>query len=241
MEWVFKNNGKEYRFRDDTCGGGQFLSINYGWLPGFQLRSIKLIEKNRTIKKMIVKPIKVKKLFGYREILQKEEVEENIKENFLKIGYQIFSSSNDVSYTEISILPEENEMAKEVIAYLQPKIEEYKAYKKKTDEDNAIYNMKTVSVEDEDGNIHQLATNLCLKDDSICLVCGGNTYHTHLNCFKNWTVDMRKNFKGWKIISIKEAKKQGLKKCSFCEENDHATLEDVLNEVDNIEDNEEYI
>lgn len=238
MEWIFKNNGEEYAFTEKHCGGGKFIVIDYNWLPGFKLRSIELLEKERIVRKNIEKPVKVKRIFGYREILKKEEVEEIIKENFIKIGYQIFSTSNDVEYKEILVLPEELEKAKEVITYLHPKIEEYYEYKKQFDKDNTVYNMKTVSVEDENGNTHELAANMCLKDDTICLVCGGNTYHTHLNCFKNWTVDMRKNFKGWKIISIKEAKKQGLKKCSFCDENDLVTLKDVLREVDDIEDKE---
>lgn len=193
MRYVFKNDGKPYTFGDINCHGIDSPFITYLGEALFNLRSIELIKEKHT--------------------------EKNIN-YFIKIGYQPHSSQPEINYTVITVLPEEIDMAKEVIAFLQPKIDAY----------NEIYSIKTVPVLDLDGKTYDIAVNMKLDDGNKCLVCGGKTYHTHVNCFKNWKADMRKGFKGWKVITIKDAEKQGLKKCNFCKKNDEITLDDILKE-----------
>ena len=217
MDYVFKNNGKAYRVGSDNCGGGDFITIDYRSEILCQLRSIELI----------IKEEKGTGLFG--KILNKNG---NKNSGILKIGYQIYSSSDSVDFREIVVLPEEMENAKSVVAMLEPKIVAYKEYKQQFEADNAIMNMKEVSVKDVDGKIYQLPVSMKLDDDTKCLVCGGKSYHTCLSCFKNWTVEMRKHFNGWTVISLDEAEQRGLKKCGFCDESDNYTLDDFLDEFD---------
>lgn len=217
MDYIFKNNGKPYRIGSDNCGGGDFISIDYSSEILCQLRSIELI----------VQEEKGTGFFG--KIFNKNGIK---KSGILKIGYQIYSSSDSVDYREVAVLPEEMENARSVVAMLEPKIVSYYNNKKQFEADNAIMNMKEVSVKDIDGKVYQLPVGMKLDDETKCLVCGGKSYHTCLSCFKNWTVDMRKHFSGWTVISIDEAKKMGLKKCGFCDESDNYTLDDFLNEFD---------
>ena len=74
-----------------------------------------------------------------------------------------------------------------------------------------------VTIIDTDGNIKKVPEYYKIIDNDYCLICeGGKTYHSHCNCYKKWKPEYAANFKNWEIISIDEAKKRGMKKCSFC-------------------------
>ena len=80
---------------------------------------------------------------------------------------------------------------------------------------------ETVKVMDLDGSVRELSINLCLDEKNRVLVTeGGKTYHTYLNCHKNWKPEMIENFKGWKIVKKSEATAKGMRYCSFCEGKD---------------------
>ncbi len=90
-----------------------------------------------------------------------------------------------------------------------------------------------VKIIDEDGNEEFVPNYYCLKNKDLCLVVeNGKTYHTHCACYKNWKQEYISNFNGtYKLISIEEVKKQGLKKCKFCEINDMSQEERLNYEV----------
>ena len=80
---------------------------------------------------------------------------------------------------------------------------------------------ETVTVTFSDGTTKEYNLNLTLNDTHICLLSdGGKTYHTHVNCFKNWPAEYQENFKGWKAITTDEAEKMGYRKCNYCNEAD---------------------
>lgn len=210
MKFVFNNKGTPYVFTDKSCGGGQFCTLYYGSNASFNLRSVDLLVEHVVTKK-----------FLKRILIAKYRIE---------IGYQIFTSQKDINYITVDVADNEVDNAKEIVNYLKEKIKQYEEYRKPIEADNEIYNMKTVPVIDVDGKTYVLDVSMQIDDELKCLFCGGKTYHTHLSCFRNWTVEMRKNFKGWQIITLEEAKKSNLKKCSFCDEDDKITLNDLIDE-----------
>ncbi len=80
---------------------------------------------------------------------------------------------------------------------------------------------ETVTVTIPDGTTKEYNLNLTLNDTHSCLISdGGKTYHTHVNCFKNWPAKYQENFEGWKVTTIDEAEKMGYRKCNYCNEAD---------------------
>lgn len=80
---------------------------------------------------------------------------------------------------------------------------------------------ETVTVTFSDGTTKEYDLNLTHSDTPICLISdGGKTYHTHVNCFKNWPAEYQENFKGWKATTTDEAEKTGYRKCNYCKEAD---------------------
>lgn len=70
----------------------------------------------------------------------------------------------------------------------------------------------TVSITDEDGEIHSMLASSIISDEDMCLVCeGGRTYHNHVGCFKKWSQEYRQNFTGWNLTTVEEAKEKGLR------------------------------
>lgn len=64
-----------------------------------------------------------------------------------------------------------------------------------------------------DEKTYNVSVNMQLDYDTNSLICDGMTHHI-LSCFKNQTVEMRKNFKRW-LIEFDDAKKQGLENLNF--------------------------
>jgi hypothetical protein len=97
----------------------------------------------------------------------------------------------------------------------------------------------TVKVIDIDGSELVVSVYQTIdSSDRVLIAEGGRTYHTHLSCFKRWTGKAQSNFTEWKIINKSEAIKQGMTYCKFCAEDDNVTLDDLLEELDEFEDEE---
>lgn len=95
------------------------------------------------------------------------------------------------------------------------------------------FNITTVKVTDLDGSV--IATSISQIIDSkdrVLISEGGKTYHTHLSCFKNWTIEAQRKFTGWKVVKKSDVIDQGMTYCRFCEENDNVTLDDLLSELE---------
>lgn len=113
-------------------------------------------------------------------------------------------------------------------------------YKSKTNVISTTYEAKVGTIENTNekqivtithpnGKIEKVPDNVILDTDSYVLVCdGGNTYHKCTGCFKKWSSIYREDFKGWKLISLEEAKQQGLTLCNFCEEALGCSIDDLL-------------
>lgn len=94
---------------------------------------------------------------------------------------------------------------------------------------------ETVKVTDIDGSVRELSIYLTLDQSNRVLVAeGGKTYHTHLNCFKNWKPEMTESFEGWKIMKKSEALANNMRYCSFCKELDNYE-DDDLDELEEYE------
>lgn len=97
-----------------------------------------------------------------------------------------------------------------------------------------------VPVENPDGSIEYIGTYCYIDDNEHCLITGnGQTYHTYLNCFKNWTPEQQENFKMWKYTTVEHAESMGMKKCSFCDEKDKQPKETVEDFLDWLDENED--
>lgn len=97
-------------------------------------------------------------------------------------------------------------------------------------------NDTTVNVTDLDGSVITSSIYQVIDSEYGVLISeGGKAYHTHLSCFKNWTGDAQRRFIGWKIIKKSDAINRGLTYCRFCKEDDNVTLDDLLDELDELE------
>ena len=55
--------------------------------------------------------------------------------------------------------------------------------------------------------------NSKILNDGTCLVAeNGKYYHLHVGCYAKWSVP----FTGWKMMSVSDAKKEGLVLCLIC-------------------------
>lgn len=138
------------------------------------------------------------------------------KKIILKLGYESFSS---ISYKEIPVLPEELDAAQQIVAYLSKLIiKNEEIHKKYTAEIDGAEEVRLIDV---DGSVKKVSVYTLIDDDDYCVIGDGNNdYHKHLDCFSNWRLAERKQFKEWKGISTEEAKKQGRKYCKFCSRDD---------------------
>lgn len=70
-----------------------------------------------------------------------------------------------------------------------------------------------------DGKTVQRVAHNIFNNSDYCLVSpGGKTYHTLAGCFLYWPEEYQKNFNGWQLITVQEAKERGLRLCNFCDE-----------------------
>lgn len=85
----------------------------------------------------------------------------------------------------------------------------------------SLKDFDTVEIVFPDGHTERRRTWMTIDEDEGCLITdGGNTYHTDVGCFCNWSQRYQDRFTGWQLISLKEAQRRGLRKCNFCIEND---------------------
>lgn len=124
----------------------------------------------------------------------------------IKLGIELYKSKNIVNIYENSL---------NSVAPSTPKFTPLKEH--------------FVTITHPDGKIEQAPDNVILDIDSHVLVCdGGHTYHKCTGCFKKWSNTYQENFKGWKLISLEEAKQQGSTLCSFCEEALNFSIDNLL-------------
>ncbi len=123
------------------------------------------------------------------------------------------------------------------IRALEKEIKEYKEYLLKNDKKEhderfqKSFEDTLVTITHPNGKVEKVSDKLILDlDDYVLISEDGKTYHKCTGCYKRWSNVYKEKFNGWKLISIEEAKHQGLKLCSFCEEAIAMDLEDILNE-----------
>ena len=116
------------------------------------------------------------------------------------------------------VVPQENEIEQDADAFIQEQatiesVEQSVPIEKPKEE--------TVAITFSDGIPKEYNLYVTFNDTDICLLAeGGKTYHTHVNCFKNWPAEYQETFKGWKAITTDEAEKMGYRKCNFCKKAD---------------------
>lgn len=202
MNFQFTNNGKTYSISNSCCGGNGFQKIYYGYYLNPHLVNANLVNKNRQVG-----------LFFKREKT----------ETVLELVY----CDNETNQTQcINISPQEYELAKNALEFLQTKIAEDNSEKSKRDAmmsslDKAFNSQdpnETVKVYFDDGTFEEYKT-YCTKvsNPEWCLVVdGGKTYHTRYGCFHKWSDEYKKGFVSWKAMRTDEAIKQGMGLCNFC-------------------------
>lgn len=129
----------------------------------------------------------------------------------IKLGIELYKTNNATSTT------------------YEPKTETIEKTKLKY----STFENQIVTITHPNGKIEKVPDNLILDIDSYVLICdGGHTYHKCTGCFKKWPKIYQENFTGWKFISLKEAKQQGLTLCNFCEEALGYSIDNLI-ELDN--------
>lgn len=85
----------------------------------------------------------------------------------------------------------------------------------------SLKDFDTVEIVFPDGHTERRRTWMTIDEDEGCLITdGGRTYLTDVGCFYNWSAEYQDRFSGWQLITVKEARRRGLRKCKFCIEND---------------------
>ena len=70
-----------------------------------------------------------------------------------------------------------------------------------------------------------------IKKEKMFLVRNsGYTYHTHYECYKNWSEPVLNSFEGWTLCTPEETEEAGcMRKCRFCDEQDCEEANKALN------------
>ncbi len=99
-----------------------------------------------------------------------------------------------------------------------------------------------VKVTELNGNVTEIKDCMKLDDDTIVLTTpSSKKYHTCIGCYKNWRPEMVKDFTGWTIIKKEDAIKQGMTYCKFCLESDNYTIDDLVNDMEELLKDEEEL
>ncbi len=97
-----------------------------------------------------------------------------------------------------------------------------------------------VKVTELNGNVTEIKDCMKLDDDTIVLTTpSSKSYHTCIGCYKKWRPEMVKDFTGWTIIKKEDAIKQGMTYCKFCLESDNYTIDDLVNDMEDLLKDEE--
>lgn len=104
--------------------------------------------------------------------------------------------------------------------------------KKETSTSTNPYTAYKPPVFDENNNridYESSGFSLIPKDGYCFITNDSKSYHTHLNCFKNWSKEYQDKFNGWTLLPIEKAKERGAThKCKFCDSLD-LSPDDFLN------------
>lgn len=213
MNYTFNNKGLEYKFNKNYCGGGKFKMIDYD----FDLVDIEIITEKNTEQKEETKLLGLIKNIINIEIINK----------FIIIKFKKSIIDNEILEERISLEKNEYNNAEEIVKYLKNYLKEKEL--KKQEEDNK----HLVSITHEDGTIETVKDNIILDmEDYVLFSNGGYSFHTCTGCYKKWPDIYQEKFKGWKLISKKEALEKKLKFCNYCEEATGLELEDILNDLE---------
>lgn len=92
-----------------------------------------------------------------------------------------------------------------------------------------------VKITELNGNVIEVDDWLMLDGDDVVLTTpNSKKYHTHISCFKKWRPEMKKDFTGWTIMKKEDAIKNGMSYCNFCSGNDDVTLDDLLDDEEEL-------
>ena len=207
MNCTFNNNNVPYSFGKDSCGGGKHLLINYRDIASICLNSSKTknTQQNSFLKRL---------LHGV------EKITETFIETYTIIitYYPTWHDKTKTNDKIISIASNEVEQARLVVDFVNNYIAELSKQKKINDAKiEQAKQTDTVDVVDENGKIEKVWKRQTFFGDTVLTAEGGNAYHTHADCFESWLDSYKSAFKGWKKISLANAKEQGYTLCKLCE------------------------
>lgn len=154
------------------------------------------------------------------------------KKYFLFVQYKLSTFENNVSEYRLQLTKKDLNNASAIVSLFLT-YQEKKEIQRKEDEE-ALKKDKannTIEVIDKDGTKKKIWLRECFFKDDVLVTDGGETYHTHADCYLNWKEEYKRKFQGWKVISLKDAKRLGLRECKLCEKYyDYEDEEDSLND-----------
>lgn len=198
----FENNGKPYEI---IIGGisreiGVALTDGNLYVRDDDVVSVKLISE---------------------DICSGRFIKRNITTYHIEVAYKL-SSFGDTYTENISVASGEvakaEEACKKAASMIDKMKAEKEAYKKRQDELIAKARAEdTIDAIDVNGKTIKIWRKETFFRELVLIVDGGETYHTHADCFESWKPMYRRNFTGWKIVDLEEAKSQGLNECKLCQ------------------------
>lgn len=137
---------------------------------------------------------------------------------YLVVTYKLSYFNDDESKYKLQLNKSDLENALEIVSLFND-YKEREAIRNKEREEKLKKDMETNQIEiiDINGNKKKIWIRECFFKDEVLVTEGSKTYHTHADCYLNWNEMYRRKFKGWKVISLKDAEAQGLTECRLCE------------------------
>ena len=154
---------------------------------------------------------------------------------YLVVYYKLSYFDEKISEYKLQLNKSDLSNALEIVsmfkAYKQRKAIEDKEQEGKLRKDKETNQIEIVDI---NGNKKKIWIRECFFKDEVLVTEGSTAYHTHADCYLSWKEMYKRKFKGWKVISLKDAEAQGLKECRFCEK--YYDGEDDAREFDDIDD-----
>lgn len=152
---------------------------------------------------------------------------------YLLVYYKLNYFDDKISEYKLQLNKADLSNALEIVsmfsAYKQRKDVEDKEQEEKLRKDKETNQIEIVDI---NGSKKKIWVRECFFKDEVLVTEGSRTYHTHADCYLSWKEMYKRKFKGWKVISLKDAEAQGLKECRFCQKyydvkDDDSVIDDI--------------
>lgn len=176
--------------------------------------------------------------------LQVEEIETGIifkrtKQNyFIALEYKLtyfgeaYTKMIPILSNEVSTAKDACEQATQMLEKVRKKKEDYA--KEQAEKLAKAKKEDTIDAIDIDGKPIKIWRRETYYGDFVLTAEGGQSYHTHADCFESWKPMYRRTFTKWQIVKKVDAKKQGLCECKLCQK--YYDTEDEPNEYNQYDD-----